>query len=234
MKAILVAVLIVATCAASASADVLYPAALTLEPGLAYGPPSGFPWMDLPDLGTPLVMEGRVATVGAPFDDLLPGGDWEITWVFEGSTCTQRGNWDDFQCAGGLFATYEGGTLTLYLDTSPDANIFDPASFRDGEMVLQAQTSIVNATDNDPHVACPQRPDEPDVIAFFSFVGGTWFSRVSDNGTGLAGTSRGELDNGVPPGLEQLFTFRVDGVVDVYGPVATEATTWGRVKAMYR
>jgi len=76
--------------------------------------------------------------------------------------------------------------------------------------------------------------NEPDVFTYFSFAGGTWFPRVSDDGTGLAGTSRGEMDNGVPPGLEQLFTFRVDGVVDVYGPVATEATTWGGVKAMYR
>ncbi len=234
MKAILAAVLIVAACAAVTAADTLYPAAFTFEPGLAYGPPTGFPWMDLPDLGTPLVMEGRVAAVGAPFDDLLPAGNWEITWVFEGSACTQAGNWDDFFCAGGLFATYEGGTLTFYLDTSPDANILDPSTFRDGEVVLQAQTSTVNAADNDPHVACPQRPDEPDVFAFFSFVGGSWFARVSDNGTGLAGTSRGEMDNGVPPGLEPLFTFRVDGVVDVYGPVATEATTWGRVKALYR
>jgi hypothetical protein len=234
MKSILAAFLLLTTMPAGARADILYPAALTFEPGYASGPPQGFPWLALPENGSPFTLVGRVATVGAPFEDLLPVGSYEITYVFEGSSCTQAGLWDNIPCSGGLFATYQGGTVAFYLDATPDADFTNPATFRDGEAVLLAQSSYLYVLDDDPG-ACVQLPNQSDVNTFFTFTGGTWFSRVSDNGNGLEGASTGELDDNVPtPLAAQGYIFRVDGTVDVYGPVATEATTWGRVKAMYR
>jgi hypothetical protein len=75
----------------------------------------------------------------------------------------------------------------------------------------------------------------PDVNAYFTFVGETWFARVSSHGVGLTGKSEGELDKSVPAELQAPgYIFRMDGTVDIFGPVAVTPTTWGRVKALYR
>lgn len=216
------------------SAGLEYPAALTLEPGFASGPPQGFPWWAIPDLGDPLAIVGRVASVAAPFGGLVPP-DAELTYDFEGASCTERGNWDDpGGCAGGVYGTFQNGTLAVYLDATPDADFANPATFRDGELVLVAQTSYVYVLDSD-NGSCPWLPNPPDVTAYFMFIGGTWFPRVSHDGAGFRGKSEGELDNNVPADLQSLgYIFRVDGRLDVYGPVAVEPTTWGRVKALYR
>jgi hypothetical protein len=233
VKTLAVACLIL-LCAAGASGGVFYPDALIFEPGYASGPPPGFPLEDVnPDYGDPLTIVGRVAGVGQPFEGLLPAGQ-ELTYVFEGASCTQWGVWDDFEClVGGIYGTFQNGTVAFYLDSSPDANFAIPQTFRDGELVLLAQLSSVLVLNYDP-TNCPSLP-APDVYAYFMFVGGSWFSRVSNHGVGWNAVSEGELDGNVPPDLQALgYTFRVDGSVDIDGPVATSPTTWGRVKALYR
>ncbi len=234
MKPILAALFLAALLVPGVSADVLYPNALTFEPGFAAGPPQGFPYWLWPDYGDPLTIVGRVAAVSAPFDDLLPAGPYELTYVYEGAACTQFGNWDNIPCSGGLFGTFEGGTVSFYLDTTPDAEFLAPDTFRDGELVLLAQSSYVYVADDDPS-GCPMLPNPPDVVAYFAFIGGSWFDRVSHNGAGFDAGSRGELDYDVSPVLQALgYIFRVDGTVDIDGPVPVEMTTWGRVKALYR
>ncbi|HEU4365538.1 MAG TPA: hypothetical protein VFT13_08760 [Candidatus Krumholzibacteria bacterium] len=236
MKSIVAALIFLVAVSPDPSAEVLYPAAIVLEPGYASGPPAGFPWMGMyPDYGDPLVVVARVASVGEPFADLLPTGVYELTCVYEGSTCSAFGIWDNIPCSGGVFGTFHNGTVAFYLDTAPDADFAFPSTFRDGEQVLIAQLFHVHVNDDDPWIACPQVPDVPDVTALFSFAGGTWFSRVSSDGVGMQGMSEGELDGDVPAPLPALgYIFRVDGTFDVYGPVAVETTTWGRVKALYR
>ena len=221
--------------AAGASADVLYPAALTFEPGYASGPPQGFPFTSAhPDYGDPLTMVGRVAEVRDPFTNLLPPGA-ELTYVFEGSTCAEWGNWDSPPCDGGIYGMFSSGTVSFYLDTTPDADFTNPSTFRNGEIVLVAETPVVVVLDADPQGVCPMLPDEPDMTAYLTFVGGTWFSLVSNQGVGFNGKSEGELDGNVPAELRALgYTFRVDGSVDIYGPVAVTSATWGSIKALYR
>src|SRR5688572_8408368 len=212
----------------NATAAPLYPSALTFEPGYASGPPDGFPWWAMPSMGAPLTIVGKVATVGAPFEDLVPAGGYELTYAFQGSTCTQSGNWDNIPCSGGLFGTFQSGGIAWYLDTTPDADFTNLATFLDGELVLLAETSYVYVLDDDPEGACPMVESQPDVTAYLAFTGGTWFSRVSNQGKGLTGISEGELDNSVPAGLAALgYIFRVDGNVDIFGPVAVQSTTWG-------
>ena len=222
-------------CAAfDASADVLYPAALTFEPGYASDPPSAFPVVGLPAVGDPLTIVGRVSAASAPFADLLPSGPYELTYAVDGATCVGLGYWDG-PCSDGYDATFHNGVLTFYLDTTPDADFTNPATFRDGEVVLLAQVKPLVLMNDDPYEACPMEPDKPDLHAYLSFIGGTWFARVSHDGTGFVGLDLGEIDDNVPAGLQALgYTFRVDGTVDIFGPVPVMPTTWGRVKALYR
>ncbi|HEX5133006.1 MAG TPA: hypothetical protein VFX92_11045, partial [Candidatus Krumholzibacteria bacterium] len=158
----------------------------------------------------------------------------ELTYVYEGSSCEGVGQWDDFVCAGGDFAWYGGGTVTIYMDATPDADFFNPATFRDGSVVLLAESQLISVLDNDPD-GCPMLPNPPDVTAYFTFTGGAWYPRASNNGVAFQAVSQGELGHDVPAPLEALgYVFQVDGTVDIYGTVAVEETTWGRVKALYR
>jgi hypothetical protein len=233
MKTILLAFL-VTNCAVAATADVLYPAALTFEIGYAFGPQPPFPYQTYQALGAPLTLVGRVAAVGRPFDDLLPPGAYELTYVFEGSTCVEVGNFDDL-CSGGEYAVFRGGTVTIYLDTTPDADFTSLSTFRDGDLTLIAEMSFMYVAKDDPFEACPWMPDNPDVPSWFTFVGGIWFDRVSNNGDGFEAAHKGELYFDVPPELQPLgYVCGIDGVVDIDGPVVIQSSTWGAVKALYR
>lgn len=233
MKPLSIACLVL-VCAAEASADVLYPAALTLNPGFAIGPEPPFPWMTYQALGDPLILAGTVATLGRPFDDRLPPGAHELTYVFEGLTCVEAGNFDG-QCSGGDYAEFQGGTLTIYLDTTPDADFTNLSTFRDGDFVLVAEMSLMHTAIDDPFEGCPWLPDRPDVWSHFTFVGGLWFEDVSNEGHGFDATCGGELYFDVLPELEAIgYVCAADGIIDIDGPVAVTSVTWGAVKALYR
>lgn len=219
-----------------AGADVLYPDAITFGPSYVAGPPAGTPWIGGAELGTPLLIAGTVTTVQAPFADLLPGGVFEMTFVFEGATCTGGGMWDDLTCQrGGTFMTFGGGTMSMFLDATPDADFTDLDSFRDGELVLQAGIQLIDITDDDPIGFCPTE-DYPDVRMLLSFIGGSWYHRVAPGTVSFGeGEIPGPYPDMIPEALRAIgYVLRVDGNLDVFGPVATKPTTWGRVKAMYR
>jgi len=237
MKTAIVAAALLCLTVFGSSADTLYPAALTFEPGYANGPPAGFPWSEPPNYGDPITIVGRVSAVAPPLQDLLPAGAFELTYVLEGFSCTEWGMWDDIPCTGGLYGLFQNGTLACYLDATPDADFVNPATFRDGDLVLLAACSHLPVTDDDPYENCPMVPDRPDVRGWLTFVGGAWFSHVSDQGTGFTGMMYGELGRTVPmPILLQAlgYIFQIDGTVDVNAPVAVTPATWGRVKALYR
>jgi hypothetical protein len=235
MRVVAFAFVVLAAFATFTSADILaYPAALTFERGYAIGPSPPFPYQTLHALGSPLNVYGRVVDVSAVFEDLLPPGAFELTYVFEGSTCDEVGNFDG-PCSGGEYAFFHGGTLTVYLDNTPDFNFTDASTFRDGDVVLAAALSSILVGVNDPHELCPWMPDGPDVRSYFRFVGGNWFDRVNNHGDGFTGFGNGELYNDVPPDLKALgYVCGIDGIVDIYAPVSVNATTWGAVKALYR
>ena len=104
--AIVAAALLCFAAFGGATADALYPAALTFESGYASGPFLGFPWWTAPDYGDPLTLVGRVAGVGAPLSDLLPAGTYELTYVYEGATCFEWGMWDNIPCSGGMYGAF--------------------------------------------------------------------------------------------------------------------------------
>jgi hypothetical protein len=215
-------------------ADVLYPSALVFEPGYAIGPSGGFPVQQvLPNLGDPLSFMGLVATVNAPFADLLPGGIYEITYLLQGATCgIASDQYGPPPCDDHMWAGFSGGALSIYLDTTPDADFTNVATFADGELVLLMENLAVILMDvDDPGPSC----SGPyfDLFMGFDFTGGSWFSRV-DN-VFLWSVFDGEIDGQVPPALQALgFTFRGDGHVDIHQTLATKQVTWGRVKSLYR
>ena len=234
MKFVLLILAIISTPAPTRADELIFPSALTFEPGFAKGPAPGFPLFNGTEIGDPLTFVGRISSVAEPFTDLLPPGGYELTYVFSGSTCVHTGIVEDLICVGSYFGDFEDGDFAIYLDTTPDADFGDLATFSDGELVLLGQPCNTTVADFDP-TGCPQRPEEDDWGAFFQFISGSWFERVSHDGVGYSGMSKGELDYLVSSELQALgYTFRADGSVDIYRPLAVTTTTWGAVKALYR
>ena len=235
MKIFTAAILGLSLLPAGVVADTTYPGALVMGTGYALDTPDGFPGSVYPNLNDPLSMVGRIASVDAPFAGLVPPGNWEITYVLEGASCAGGGIWDNIPCSGGTFGWYQAGTLTFYLDTTPDADFLMPASFRDGDPILVASVTRVDIWDDDPTGACPFVEEQPDWSCSFVFTGGTWFDEASSNGTGFEGRTIGEIYGSPSPVLYAIgYRFELDGTIDVIAPVATQQSTWGAVKAMYR
>lgn len=235
MKTVIATVLLILTSTGPANAGVLYPNAITFGPSYAIASATGFPFF-FPDFGSPLFVAGIVTGVAAPFNDLLPPGPYEITWTVSGATCSGYGNWDDFHCnRGGTDVSFSGGTISFFLDTTPDGDFANPSTFQDGELVLLAQTQAIHITNDDPDGFCVT-DNRPDVYMSFSFVGGSWYNRVA---AGTLSFGRGEIPGSypdmIPEPLRALgYLLRIDGSMDIIGPVATEPMTWGHVKSLYR
>jgi hypothetical protein len=236
MKTAIPAALLILALPGLATAGHLYPNAITFESSYALGPPSGFPYIP-GDYGTPLAIFGIVSSVGAPFGDLVPAPPYELTFVYENAVCVERGNFDG-PYSGGNYSAYQGGTLSIYLDTTPDATFTNTTTFRDGELVLvTTQRWPMFAAGDDPGEACPGMEDNPDLMGSFQCTGGSWLYRVISNGTGFLSNFKGEVDryDVVPAPLEAAgYVARVHGSIDIVGPVATQPVTWGHVKSLYR
>lgn len=211
-----------------AAAD--YPSALVLSTGYAAGPAQWTPWQNLPNLEDSLWIFGSVADVNAPFEGLLPVGPYELTYVFDAYTCV----WSSFGkdgCSVTAFAFFDFGSLRVYLDPSPDADFANAATFRDGTLVLEATAHPLQLFTEDNCVTGRHFLQR----AIMRFVGGAWFSEVSQNGDGFLGGNTGEFQGDIPPALTALgYVGQSTSVIDIVVPNSVEATTWGRVKALYR
>jgi hypothetical protein len=236
MKTAIAAVLLLFALTSVAYADTFYPSAITFGPSYAKADATGFPFGFFPAFGSPLFVAGIVTNVGPPFHDLLPAGPYEITWVVSGATFQGYGNWDDFACGrSGTDYGYSGGTISVFLDETPDADFANPSTFQDGEMVLSAQTQAIHLTNDDPDGYCVT-DNRPDVYLSFTFNGGSWFSRVAHGSLSFGnGEIPGSYPDMIPAPLRPLgYVLRIDGSMDVVSPVATEPVTWGHVKSLYR
>ncbi len=212
-----------------AAAD--YPSALVLGTGYATGPATWTPWTNLPNLEDSLWIFGSVAEVHAPFDDLVPAGPYELTYVFEQYACVWSVHGEDLICSVTDIAIFDLGSIRVYLDTSPDADFADPATFRDGERVLVATAHPLQLF-TELHCVNGRRYVQRAVM---QFVGGTWFARVSRNGVGFTGGNFGEFWGDIPAGLRALgYIGQSESHVDILVPTAVTSTTWGRIKALYR
>lgn len=234
MKSILVALSIVglALGGVARADELIYPSALVFAPG--YGSsPSDFPLgPNLPQLNDPLRYVGRISTVNDPFTDLLPVGDYEITFLLQGALCQIASDrYGPPPCLAYPWAAFYGGSVSIYLDTSPDAVFTDESTLTDGELVLYMEglQIILAPADYPDPIQCPWQ-DPADLFFGFEFTGGSWFERVNDES--FYSTFEGEVDAAVPPELP--FTFHADGHIDIRKSVPTKPVTWGQMKSLYR
>lgn len=220
----------------SARAD--FPGALVLGDGYGITTPTWSPWFGpLPDYGTALAVVGKVTGVAAPFDTHLPAGPYELTYTFTGLTCDGSG-WGELQCNGDDFAYFGGGMLTVYLDDTPDADYANPGTFSDGQVVLRASFASLHGLDVYWYTYCSwlEGTDHTEQHGWLQFTGGAWFDLVHDNNdVGYSATDTGEFDGDVPDAIRQVgFTIRTTSSIDIQTPLATQTSTWGAVKALYR
>ena len=212
-----------------AAAD--FDSALVLGTGYAAGPSQWTPWVNLPELEDTLWVYGSVAQVNAPFTDLVPAGPHEFTYVFDSYLCTFAAHGEDLECITAEVAVFNFGRLSIYLDATPDANFANAASFYDGELVLRADAYPLQLF-METHCVNGVRYVQRTVL---TFTGGTWFDRVSKDGKSYLGANQGEFRGDISDALKALgYVGQSTSVIDIIVPNAVEATTWGRIKAMYR
>ena len=173
--------------------------------------------------GDMLTIVGKVVVFNDPFADLDPNAAGiEYTYVMtdlisQGTTFTSY-----------YLTNYSGGVFRIYEDSSPDADFVDMATFQDGTMILEGAFSGFRITTNSS--TGTQNAD-------FQFTGGTLFNRVSQFGVGFIGVNTGNFSVStmfVPQTQRNQGYFGMsDTKLDVTQPVATESSTWGRIKNLY-
>lgn len=215
-------------CAAAPAAADIYQSALIFGTGYAAGPASWDPWIHDPAIGDQLWIVGPVIQVGAPLTGHTLPPVYELTYAYTAFECTGYGMWDDFEHGiGGPFTVWESGTFRVYLDDTPDANFAVPSTFQDGEIVLEGSPGDLFLWSGDP--------SESQSMSVH-FTGGTWFEDVSSDGAGWLANTHGLFGGEVPPAMALLGYIGESTIsyMDVISPVAVEATTWGKIKSLYR
>jgi hypothetical protein len=123
---------------------------------------------------------------------------------------------------------FEDGWFRVYADDSPDADLADPASFQDGELLLEGtmrsyDTGLVSS------YGCTVHND-----GWVTFTGGSLFSSVSKDGVGYEALFIHRQDQTTDPVRSLGYQWYGDGRLTLSIPVAVRPTTWGRLKALYR
>jgi len=229
--------MLVLCCSAANGADLQ--GAIEFQAGSVGSSSAWVPWEEFPTIGSSLYVVGLVQRFNAPFQDLLPPeGTYEATYSVEGLICTDNILWDDFEHQlGGKGAAYSNGTLRIYIDCTPDADLADPSTFRDGELVLEAQLAPRDymGAFNLLEGGC-YYPELQSLSGYFHFSGGTWFQHVRDsNGDGCATSIVGCFWGNISEDLRAMgYVGQSSSHLDIYSVVAVKATSWGQIKELFR
>lgn len=177
-----------------------------------------------PERGDEAWIVGPVEEFSSYFGDLSdPGGNIEFTYAFDDLVVRSVVVWDDFDNGlSGWWVYPEGGVLRIYRDETPDRTFADPNSFRDGELLLEAEISNMSFGSSRHQ-------------ADLEFTGGTLFSLVSSGGVGFTGRNPGSYET--LPGNDPLPAFyvaRSSSIVEIDLPIQTTSGTWGRLRKLYR
>jgi hypothetical protein len=164
--------------------------------------------------------------VGLPFDD--PGYEFTFTITdLEYVACALWDGGDPIEY-GGISYRFENGMFRLYRDSSPDADLLNPETYADGDILLEGPAGYMTGM-----TSCPYCPWEN--YAWITFSGGLLFSSVSHEGTGYSATLVHQQS--APPDSALMgmgYQFPSTGWMDLHAPVGIESTTWGRIKNLYR
>ena len=198
-------------------------------------------WQHTADV--PVYTVGFVDTFHGPLAHLdTSDPDVEYTWITA-----------DQVSAEGFISHYEndctmwsidsqGGRLRILRDITPDADLSDPSTFADGEIVLEGR--LAESSEAYPHNpfslfawGCPSGGRGRGVWFTLELDGGVYFSELSPEGSELyaevGGTYQiGEELSQTVLDLDYFAVLQVTIRVDDSVPV--KPTTWGRIKALYR
>jgi hypothetical protein len=174
--------------------------------------------------GDVLTIVGKVVDFNDPFADLDPNAAGvEYTYIMTGLVSMGTA-----PLSPPYPTNYAGGTFRIYEDTSPDADFANLATFQDGTLILEGAFSGFHTTAISR--SGTQNSD-------FQFTGGSLFSRVSQYGVGFIGINTGLFSvhtDFVPLDQQNQGYFGMsDTKLDVTQAVATEPSTWGRIKNQY-
>ncbi len=178
--------------------------------------------------GTDISVVGMVTGLGGPLADAARPG-YEYTWEIPTVTCAATSNWDDFDNdRGGVISYFNDLQLNVYEDETPDANINHPGTYADGVLVLTLHFDDFELRNFSAQY------DFEDIFGACEATGGAWFDRLSVNSTGPSGNFRGWYP--ASGNLEPPFgaIARIAGRIQFDCSVPVRATTWGRLKALYR
>lgn len=223
----LVAALTLAAWAPAATAAIVNP---VVDFGSGYAMENGRPVDDPTSTpGDVLTVVGHVVAFNEPFDDLDPNDPMqEYTYVY--SDLISLGT---VVSGGGSFIFYDtdyaGGVLRVYCDTAMNSDFANPATFMDGDMILEASLSNFHISTKNFNCAGNQNAD-------LLFTGGSLFDRVSVGGVGFDGIITGLFsvcNEQVPDALENMYFGLSDTKIDVNPPTPVENRTWGQLKRLY-
>jgi hypothetical protein len=180
--------------------------------------------------GAQLTIVGEIDRFFDPFLDLDPNTT-EFTFIFR--DLVSLGSID----LGGIILTsYAGGFFDIYMDVSNNAdfgtyppNAVSPSTFIDGQLILSGFLTNFSVQQFQGPGGWSGTYDAG--FEFTGPVGGTYYDRVEQ----CYGTTGGGWSDSAP-GIPLGYTFQVDGHMTVTDcrPTATETTSWGAVKEMFR
>lgn len=179
--------------------------------------------------GDMLTIVGKVVDFNDPFADLDPNAAGiEYTYIMTGML--SQGTLPPPSPFVQYVTNYSGGTFRIYEDDTPDADFASQATYTDGTMILEGAFAGFRTETLSISPSGNQNSD-------FQFTGGTLFNRVSQGGVGFLGIDTGSFSVHtmfVPLAQRNQGYFGMsDTKLDVQPPVATEPTTWGRIKSQY-
>jgi hypothetical protein len=183
------------------------------------------------NIGDELVIIGFVEAFNEPFDDLDPNdATKEYTFVYSGLI------------SGGTVAVplgpftqwttdYTGGTIRVYCDPAMDADYSNPASFANGDMILEGTFSSFSVeTDNtDGLLGC-----SGNVGGSVLFTGGSLSGRLDGacEGAIVGQFSVCSVTYNPPAGFVGFGSGQTK--LDANCPTPVENKTWGAIKSLYQ
>lgn len=177
--------------------------------------------------GDQLLIVGHVVQFQDPFGDLDPNDPTkEYTYVY--SDLTSQGT---IVTGGGSFifydTAYNGGVLRVYCDPAMDSDFANPASFANGDLILEA--AVTNFSTSTRSFTCSGNQN-----AEITFTGGSLLSRLAGFQCGIITGLFSVCTSQVPAARQAEGYFGLsDTKIDVDCPVPSENSTWGRIKTQY-
>ena len=168
---------------------------------------------------------GVLTAAKSPFDDIVEGTS-ELTYVISGLVYDYSSAWDGLYM-GGYDFNFKDGIFRLYSDPTPDADLSNPSTYEDGELLLEGNVAYYDFQNCQGGNCSNAGLQHGNVV----FTGGSLFSRINPDDAWLIWQI---WSNGTPYLSEDsLSQFPTQGALLHLIPLKVQATTWGRIKSRF-